>query len=89
MTHWQQSASGRAGAAGLGHGAHLRRLTALGLAEGQTVPFPYRQQDLADAVGLSLVHTNKMLARLRLDGLADWAGGRLTVPDVQRLGRRR
>nr|WP_290688767.1 Crp/Fnr family transcriptional regulator [Haematobacter sp. UBA3484] len=62
------------------------RLTALGLAEGQTVPFPYRQQDLADAVGLSLVHTNKMLARLRLDGLADWAGGRLTVPDVQRLG---
>lgn len=63
------------------------RLSARGLASGNTVPLPYRQQDLADAVGLSLVHTNKILARLRIDGLADWSGRRLTIPDLPRLGQ--
>lgn len=43
-----------------------QRLDALGLRDSTgTVPFPYRQRDLADALGLSLVHTNKTLARLR------------------------
>lgn len=43
----------------------FRRLTALGLNENDQVPLPYRQQDIADAMGLSLVHTNKTLAKLR------------------------
>ncbi len=58
-----------------------RRLHDLGLEAGGSVPLPYRQQDLADALGLSLVHTNKRLAVLRARGLAEWRGGRLTVPD--------
>ena len=37
----------------------------LGLTKGSSCPFPYRQQDLADALGLSLVHTNKTLMKLR------------------------
>ena len=62
------------------------RLTALGMADAKgRVPLPYRQVDLADALGLSLVHTNKTLGRLRRDGLADWSRGVLTVLDVQAL----
>ncbi|MFT4149613.1 MAG: Crp/Fnr family transcriptional regulator [Paracoccaceae bacterium] len=62
-----------------------RRLAVLGLASAGWVPFPYRQQDLADALGLSLVHTNKTLARLREAGLVSWAEGRLTVRDPKAL----
>ena len=51
----------------------------------QVVPLPYRQQDIADALGLSLVHTNKTLAWLRENGLATWQGGMLTVEDTARL----
>jgi CRP-like cAMP-binding protein len=63
-----------------------RRLQALGL-EHRTegVPFPFRQQDLADALGLSLVHTNKTLARLRAEQLLTWEEGRLRIPDPDRL----
>lgn len=49
--------------------------------EGTTVPLPFRQQDLADALGLSLVHTNKTLARLRDRKLASWQDGILHVPN--------
>jgi CRP-like cAMP-binding protein len=49
------------------------------------VPLPWRQRDLADALGLSLVHTNKTLARLRILGAAHWSGGYLAVPDPARL----
>ena len=60
---------------------------ALGLAEGMAVPFPFRQQDLADTLGLSLVHTNKTLAQLRQRGLADWSGGMLRVPNLMDLAK--
>ncbi len=54
-----------------------RRLSDLGLAQGDAVPFPFRQRDLADALGLSLVHTNKTLAGLRAH--AQWQDGMLTL----------
>ncbi|AWI82677.1 Crp/Fnr family transcriptional regulator [Alloyangia pacifica] len=60
----------------------FRRLSEMGIGQGPRVPLPYRQQDLADALGLSLVHTNKTLARLRARGLAEWADGELHVSDV-------
>ncbi|MEX0340031.1 MAG: Crp/Fnr family transcriptional regulator [Arenibacterium sp.] len=61
------------------------RLSAVALARGNAVPLPYRQQDLADALGLSLVHTNKTLARLREERIATWSENNLTVHDVVRL----
>ncbi len=48
---------------------------------------PYRQQDLADALGLSLVHTNKTLTALREMGVANWTRQQLTVPDLPRLAQ--
>lgn len=63
------------------------RAEAIGLAENKGIPLPYRQQDLADALGLSLVHVNKMLKRLRDTRIATWRNGRLTIHDYERLCR--
>ena len=55
------------------------------LDEDGSVPFPLTQQHIADALGLSLVHTNKTLRRLGLLKLHAINAGRLTVHDVQKL----
>ncbi|AXQ94911.1 Crp/Fnr family transcriptional regulator [Cereibacter azotoformans] len=60
------------------------RLSSVGLSEEGKVPMPWRQQDLADALGLSLVHTNKTIRRLREIGLAHWSAGTLSI-DRERL----
>lgn len=46
---------------------------------------PLEETTIADAPGLSLVHTNKTLARLRNDGLASWAERKLRIDDPARL----
>ena len=63
----------------------FQRSRAVGLGHGMTVPLPYRQQDLADALGLSLVHTNKTLAKLRERQVAAWSDRVLTIGDLPRL----
>ena len=62
-----------------------QRLSLLGLVRNGRVPFPHRQQDLADALGLSLVHTNKTLARLRKSQMVHWSEGELAVLDPKKL----
>ncbi|HKL56483.1 MAG TPA: Crp/Fnr family transcriptional regulator [Roseovarius sp.] len=80
----------------VGHMSGLRRIAcafirlhdrcaALGLADNGRMPLPYRQQDLADALGLSLVHTNKTLQHLRKGGAARWTNGQLEVLDYDLL----
>lgn len=64
-----------------------RRLVALGMDEGGTVPFPFRQHDLSDALGLSVVHTSRVIVALRADGLARIVGRRLEMMDHARLSR--
>lgn len=59
------------------------RLSAVGLASDGASPFPFKQRDLADALGLSLVHTNKTLARLR--PFVRWDKGVLTILDPRAL----
>jgi CRP-like cAMP-binding protein len=58
-----------------------------GMADGDSAPMPFRQQDLADALGLSVVHTNKTLAALRSEGLATLRDRRLTIHDRAGLER--
>lgn len=62
-----------------------RRLRAVGLGKNGSVPLPFKQQDLADALGLSLVHTNKTLANLRKRQIVNWSGGRLSIKDNRKL----
>jgi CRP-like cAMP-binding protein len=64
-----------------------RRLVALGMDDGGTVPFPFRQQDLSDALGLSVVHTNRVIVALRGAGLVRVVGRRLEMLDHRRLSK--
>jgi CRP-like cAMP-binding protein len=64
-----------------------KRGEALGMLTDGAMPLPYRQQDLADALGLSLVHTNKTLAKLRERQLVSWQDGMLRVDDPEGLAR--
>ncbi|RZJ62031.1 MAG: Crp/Fnr family transcriptional regulator [Acidovorax sp.] len=67
---------------------HLyRRLDRIGMAEGGTVAFPLTQQHIADALGLSLVHTNKTLRRLSMLGLHELKDGRLRLLNTRALAR--
>ncbi|PJF11065.1 Crp/Fnr family transcriptional regulator [Pseudorhodobacter sp. MZDSW-24AT] len=63
----------------------FRRGESLGLVRDGKMSLPYRQQDMADALGLSLVHTNKRLQRFRAAGLMDWSRGILHIPDRNAL----
>ncbi|MGC9418910.1 MAG: Crp/Fnr family transcriptional regulator [Rhodovulum sp.] len=61
------------------------RGSALGLVRDGRMPMPFIQQDLADALGLSLVHTNKLLRAMGEGGIARWSNGHLHVLDDSRL----
>jgi CRP-like cAMP-binding protein len=68
---------------------HLyRRLDRVGLVDADgSVAFPLTQQHIADALGLSLVHTNKTLRRLALLGLHELQNGRLRLLNTRALER--
>lgn len=57
----------------------VQRLDGLGLARDGACDFPLTQQHIADAMGLSLVHTNKTLRRLIRDGHVEIGNGRLRI----------
>ncbi len=63
----------------------LVRLQSVGIADGNSFDFPVTQEELADTLGMSQVHVNRMLQQLRGDGLIFLENRRLTVPDVDRL----
>ena len=57
----------------------------IGLTDGSKFELPLTQTVLGDALGLTPIHVNRVLKRLRLDGLMNLSGGRLTIPDVGAL----
>lgn len=63
----------------------FRRGSALGLVTNGHMPMPFKQQDLADCLGLSLVHTNKTLGRLRERQIVSWSDGQLQINDMEQL----
>jgi CRP-like cAMP-binding protein len=65
------------------------RLRAVGLTKSLCFDFPLSQQDLADATGLSVVHVNRMLQRLKRNGLATLNMGKVSIsnwPGLQETG---
>ena len=64
-----------------------KRAKALGLVADETFTFPLTQQHIADALGLSLVHTNKTLARLRRMGMFTRTNGAMTLRNPRILER--
>lgn len=61
------------------------RYRAAGLARDNHSDFPLVQAELADALGISVVHTNRVLQKLRREGMITLAGKRLTIIDWERL----
>lgn len=75
---------------GLERLAHLlcelhARQTAVALAAGRDCPMPLNQGDLADALGQTPVHINRMLQELRRLGLISLRQRRLTIHDADGL----
>jgi CRP-like cAMP-binding protein len=48
---------------------------------------PLKQSDLADALGMTPIHVNRILRKLRILGLMSFEKKRVTIPDYQRLCR--
>lgn len=65
----------------------FKRARALGLVEKNVFELPITQQHIADALGLSLVHTNKTLARLRRVGMFSRKGSRFEMLNLKALER--
>lgn len=50
--------------------------------------FPFRQNDIGDALGLSSVHVSRVIAELRKADLLELRDRWLTIPDTRRLATR-
>ena len=62
------------------------RLKAVGMAIDGLYELPISQLELADTVGLSIVHVNRSLKALRQNGLATFRAGTVNIHDGRRLG---
>ena len=63
----------------------LHRLRLVGAAEQQSFELPLTQEILADTLGLSIVHVNRTLRRLREQGLLCIKGDRVVIGDLEVL----
>lgn len=65
----------------------LSRLRAVGLADPESFEMPITQETIADTLGLSLQHTNRMLRNLREEGLATIEEHRVAIHDMEAVVR--
>lgn len=61
------------------------RMKAVGLTEGTSFTLPITQADLANTLGLSVIHTNRTLRELRRAGLIVLKARTLTIPNFAAL----
>lgn len=61
------------------------RLRTAGLTRGNTFDMPLTQEVLADTLGLTSVHVNRVVQGLRRDGDLQWKDGVVTLPDPAAL----
>ncbi len=63
----------------------LDRALATGLASSDNIlPMPITQAQIADMLGLSLVHTNRTIGALGREGLVEWKSREICIPDMDR-----
>lgn len=61
------------------------RMENVSLVSGQAMHMPLTQTDLAEALGLTAVHVNRMLKRLRSDGLVSFKSREFIIHDIEKL----
>jgi CRP-like cAMP-binding protein len=64
------------------------RTRAVGLADGGSFQFPVTQVEIADSLGLSAVHVNRVLQDLRREELIIYSGGSVVIKNWPRLQAR-
>ena len=72
--------------------AHLltelhRRLLLRGLIDGGAFPFPATQEDIADCVGLTTPNVNRILQKMRMEGLIQMGERSLELVDPEGLAK--
>lgn len=84
---WEVSLGRRSAIARCAHIlAELRfRLEVVGLADKRSYDLPISQIDLSECLGLTPVHVNRSLRKLREDGIATFRTGRVEIHDLDRL----
>jgi CRP-like cAMP-binding protein len=65
----------------------VTKMQVVGLARERSVAIPITQATIADALGLSAVHVNRVTQELRKEGLITWRGRELTVLNWDGLRR--
>lgn len=63
----------------------FERARMAGLTEGNRFYVPLTQEGLGDLLGITSIHTNRVLRRLQEDELLDYAGKEYFIPDVAAL----
>jgi CRP-like cAMP-binding protein len=63
------------------------RMRNVGLANADRCEIPLTQIVLADSLGMTPVHTNRVIKKLRLDGAMELQGGHLSILDPAKLAR--
>ena len=61
------------------------RLGHVGLVQNNAFELPIKQQAIADVLGLSGIHFNRILGQMKRDGLIDLPRGAVQIPDPKRL----
>ena len=61
------------------------RMRNIGLVSDRAFELPLTQEEIADALGLTAVHVNRVLQRMRADKLITLSHGSLTILDARRL----
>lgn len=86
---WEVSLGRRTAVARCAHIlAELRfRLELVGLADQHGYDLPISQIDLSECLGLTAVHVNRSLRKLREDGVATFRTGRVEIRDLAALER--
>jgi CRP-like cAMP-binding protein len=87
LREWLVNIGGRPGEQRLAHllCELLMRLQIVGLANRDSYELPITQSELAETMGLTLVHVNRVLQRLRARGLITLRHKRLVINDAQAL----
>lgn len=63
----------------------FKRASVLGMLKEESLYFPISQQHIADALGLSLVHTNKTMAKLKTYGVHELVDSHIKIKDLSKV----
>lgn len=61
------------------------RLRIIGAVDGNDFDMPMTQEQIGEALGITAVHSNRVIRQLRQDGIADLHRGRVTVLDERKF----